>query len=82
MNIDLFTTLERRKLEQMNFETKELADEALTKGVAISDISTMKVKATIGRMKEHANETFTEFSKKVIAEMQKEFTKLKGDVND
>ena len=72
----------QREMLQVILKFKELADEALTKGVAIADISAMKVKSTIGRMKEHPNETFTEFSEKVLAEMQKEFTKLKGDVNE
>ncbi len=82
-DVDAYCPIQKqREMLQVILKFKELADEALSKGVLIADIATMKVKTTIGRMKEHENETFTEFSNKVKSEMEKEFTKLKGDVNE
>lgn len=52
------------------------AQEALEKGVSIREMSTMKVKHAIARMKEEKNETFKQHHDKLLKAMRAEFQQL------
>ena len=78
--VDAFCPIVKQKeMLHIILQFNNLGKEALKKGVSIDDISTMKIKAVIARMKEQDNDKFKDYAKDVFKQMEKEFANLKGD---
>jgi V/A-type H+/Na+-transporting ATPase subunit A len=82
-DVDAFCPIFKQKeMLHIILEFYKYALDALKSGVSIDEISTMKIKGVIGRLKEYDNNKFKDYSKDVLKQMEKEFSKLKGDSNE
>lgn len=78
-DVDAFCPIEKQsEMLDIIMSFHQMAQEALDKGVNVREISTMKIKDAIARMKEHENKTFTKHHDELLKEMDREFKKMGG----
>ncbi|MGM5485058.1 MAG: V-type ATP synthase subunit A [Nanobdellota archaeon] len=81
--VDAFCPVKKQKeMLDVILEFMDEGEKALKKGVSIKSISDMKVKESIGRMKEHDNETFEKHANEIMKEIKNEFSELKGGLDE